>query len=260
MAKAKRVAPFKFYTSVPLVELTGQKAKNLKELKTIIEEIDGSSIYFHTHHYVREHHFLSQEYPSDFAYWVAEVLQEKVLGEKLAILDLRNFPTIRSLREKIVELILDYLDKTSSTRDVQPGMEFHFRRTISVVITTPYQADSLAEFRRCLEKVDLYSLYFHLMESRLRVTGETNDFSRWIRENFDKESLAQAIEDLDPYFYPLEQTKDRLLKILARESYRERVKQKLSSYTTNSGIGEFLQGKKPFNRFKSSFHRLMGGE
>jgi hypothetical protein len=260
MAKSNRVAPFKFYISVPLVELTGHKAKNLKELKNIIEEIDGSSIYYHTHHYVREHHFLSQEYPSDFAYWVAEVLQEKSLGEKLAILDLRNFPTIRSLREKIIELIQDYLGKTNGIRDVLPGLEFHFRRTISIIISTPYEANSLAEFRRCLEKVDLYSIYFHLMESRLRVTGETNDFSRWIRENFDKEALARAIEELDPYFYTLEQTKEKLLKILARENYMERVKQKLSSYTTNSGVGEFLQRKKNFNRLKSGFQKLMGGE
>jgi len=260
MAKFQKVAPFRFYTSVPLVELTGQKAKNLKELKEIIQEIDGSSIYFHTHHYVREHHFFSEEYPSDFAYWVAEVLQEKPLGEKLAILDLRNFPTIRSLREKIVELIQDYLDKSNGIREVQPGLEFHFSRTISVIISTPYQASDLMEFRRCLEKADLHSLYFHLMESRLRVTGETNDFSRWIRENFDKETLAKAIEDLDPYFYPLEQTKEKLLRILARESYLERVKQKLSSYTTNSGVGEFLQGKKAFNRLKSGFQKLMGGE
>jgi len=260
MAKYKGVAPFKFFTSVPLVELTGQKAKNLKELKAIIEEIDGSSIYYHTHHYVREHHFFSQEYPSDFAYWVAEVLQEKPLGEKLAILDLRNFPTIRSLREKIVELIQEYLDTSGRTRDVQPGLEFYFRRTISIIISTPYQASSLGDFRRCLERADIHSLYFHLMESRLRVRGETNDFSRWIRENFDKENLAKAIEDLDPYFYPLEQTKEKLLKILARESYMERVKQKFSSYTTNSGVGEFLQGKRTFNRLKSGFQKLLGGE
>ncbi len=260
MAKSPKVTPFRFFTSVPLVELTGQKAKNLKELKEIIEVIDGSSIYFHTHHYVREHHFLSEEYPSDFAYWVAEVLQEKPLGEKLAILDLRDFPTIRSLREKILELIQDYLYKSRRIRDVQPGLEFHFCKTVSIIISTPYQASDLSEFRRALEKVDIHSLYYHLMEYRIRESGESNDFSKWIRENLDKEVLAKAIEDLDPYFYPLEQTKEKILKILARERYFERVKHKLSSYTTSTEVGKFLKSKKGFNQLKAGFQKLMGGE
>ena len=260
MTNFRRIIPFRFYTSVPLVELTVQKAKNLKELQEIIQEIDGSSIYYHTHHYVREHHYLSEEYPSDFAYWVAEVLQEKPLGEKLAILDLRDFSSIRSLREKIIELIQEYLEENGSIRDVQPGLEFHFRRTISTIISTPYEANNLAEFKRCLEKVDLHSLYFHLMESRLRITGGSNDFSVWIRENFDKENLAKAIEDLDPYFYPLEQTKEKLLKVLSHESYIDRVKQKFSSYATNNGVSDFLKKKKAFSRFKSGLQRFIGGE
>jgi hypothetical protein len=260
MAKSPKVTPFRFFTSVPLVELTGQKAKNLKELKDIIEVIDGSSIYFHTHHYVREHHFFSEEYPSDFAYWVAEILQEKPLGEKLAILDLRDFPTIRSLREKILELISDYLDKSGRIRDVQSGLEFHFCKTISVIISTTYQANDLSEFRRALEKVDIHSIYYHLMEYRIRETGDSNDFSKWIRNNLGKETSAKAIEDLDPYFYPLEQTKEKILKILARERYFERVKHKLSSYATSTEVGKFLKSKKGFNQLKAGFQKLMGGE
>lgn len=260
MAKSRKVTPLRFYTSIPLVELTTQKAKNLKELKEIIETIDGSSIYFHTHHYVREHHFFSEEYPSDFAYWVAEILQEKPLGEKLAILDLRNFPTIRSLREKLLELIGSYLDKSNRIRDVLPGLEFHFRKTVSIIIPTPYQVSDLSEFRKALEKVDTYSLYYHLMEFRLRESGESNDFSTWIRTNLGKENIAKAIEDLDPYYYPLEETREKILRILARERYFDRVKEKLSSYTTATEVGKFLKSKKAFDRFKDGFQRLMGGE
>lgn len=256
---SRKVTTFRFYTSLPLVELTGLKAKNLKELKEIIEGIDGSSIYFHTHHYVREHHFFSEEYPSDFAYWVAEVLQERPLGEKLAILDLRNFPTIRSLREKILDLIGEYLNKDGRIRDVQPGMEFYFRKTVSIIISTPYQASDLSEFRRALEKVDIRSLYYHLVEYRIRESGESNDFSTWIRDSLGKESVAKAIENLDPYFYPLEETRERISKILARERYFERVKVRLSSYTTNSDAGRFLKGKKAFKRLKDGFQRLVGG-
>ena len=260
MIKSKGITPFKFYTSVALVELTGDNAKNLKELGDTIETIDNSSIYFHTHHYVREHHFFSEEYPSDFAYWVAEVLQEKPLGEKLAVLDLRDFPTMHSLKNNILELIRDYLNRGVRIVDVHPGLEFHFCRTTSVIISTPYQASNLGEFRKCIEKVDLHSLYYHLMEYRIRECEESNDFSKWIRGNLGNEGLAKAIEDLDPYFYPLEQTKEKILKILARERYFERVKHRLSSYAASTEVGKFLKGKRAFNRLKSGFQKMIGGE
>jgi hypothetical protein len=261
MDNVQKANPFLFCSSVPLVELTAYKARNLQELKEIIEVIDGSSVYFHTHQYVREHHFLSEEYPSDFAYWVAEVLQEKSLGEKLAVLDLRDFPTIRSLREKIVALIRDDLERRGRVRDVQPGLEFHFCKTISVVISTPYQAADLATFRKCLRKVDVHCLYYHLMEYRIRETGESNDFSRWIREGLGRENLAKAIEDLDPYFYPLEQTREKILKILAREKYVQRVRGMFSDYAPKTEVGRLLREKETFSAIKRRLHKwFVGGQ
>lgn len=143
--KNDSLAPFRFYTSLPLIELTGKSAKNLIELLEIIKTIDGSSIFYHTHHYVRRHLFLSNEYPSDFAYWTAELLQEKELGEKLALLDIREFGSIHALREELIRIITEYLTQDRPLKVVSPGLEFHFSRTMSLVMPLECHAGTLAE-------------------------------------------------------------------------------------------------------------------
>src|SRR5574341_357589 len=247
--------PFHFYTSQPLVELTGLRTGNLKELLGNIREVDGSSIYFHTHHYVREHHFLSNEYPSDFAFWVGEMLQERELGEKLAIIDVRNYPTIRALREKLVEIIENYLQENGRVREVRIGLEFHFRKTISIIVSTGQSARNLSELKSCLRRVDLNSIYYHLVEYRIREENITNDFSQWIRDNFQKEALASAIERLDPYFETLENCRQRIVDLLGREEHKLKLQEQFFRYPS-TGVAKIIKEKNWFKKLKSEFQRV----
>jgi hypothetical protein len=247
--------PFYFYTSQPLVELTGLRAGNLAELLEHIKEVDGSSIYFHTHHYVREHHFLYNEYPSDFAYWIGEILQERELGEKLAIIDVRNYPSIRALREQLVEIIEHHLQENGRVREVLTGLEFHFRKTISIIVSTGQSARNLSEFKTCLRRVDLNSIYYHLVEYRIREENVTNDFSQWIRENIQKEVLASAIERLDPYFETLENCRQRIIDLLGREERKLKLQEQFFRYPT-TGVAKFVKDKNWFKKLKSEFQRV----
>lgn len=242
--------PFVFYTSVPLVELTGERARNLWELAELVERADISSIYFHTHHYVREHHFLSQEYPSDFAYWVAEILQEKALGEKLAFVDVRNFSSIQALREEILSLLRGHLGGKGNVRDVSPGLEFYFRRTINIVVPAGHTASTLVEFRDCLQRVDNNSLYFHLIESRLRDGSPGNDFSGWLLECLGKERLAAQMAEVDPYGRTLDETRQRLLNLVDRELAKERVAAKIASYPQTTDIAKLVREGKLFQKIR----------
>ena len=84
--------PFRFSTQVNLIELTEWQAHDLTELLTYLRRAPGSMFYFHTHHFLKQHQFLSPEPPNDFAYWVTHVLQEDKLGEQLAAIDSVRFP------------------------------------------------------------------------------------------------------------------------------------------------------------------------
>src|SRR3990167_2817317 len=119
--KAKE--PFRFCTRLHLSELTGLRATTLGQFLILIKEVPGSCIYHHTHRFLQQHQFLSPEPPNDFAYWVTEILKEDVLGEQLASIDTVQFSTIRSLREKIILTIEDYLKSHPSTKVKKTGEE-----------------------------------------------------------------------------------------------------------------------------------------
>ncbi len=240
---------FVFYTSVPLVELTGRAAKNVRQLAEAVEGAEASSIFFHTHDYVREHHFLSREYPSDFAYWVAEILQEKALGERLAFVDIRHFTSIAALRTEILSILKSQGGKRAE-REVLPGLEFHFRKSINLVVPTGYTASNLFEFREGLEGVDHNSLYYHLIEAHLRDEKPGNDFSNWVTECLGKEKLAGQIAQIDPYVNSLEQTRQKLLSLVDRELAKERVVTKIAAYPQTTGVGRLVQKSELFAKLR----------
>ena len=85
LIKAKE--PFIFKTQLSLVETTGLKARDLTELSHYLKEVPEASIYYHTHHFLQQHQYLTPEPPNDIAYWVTNVLQEDEIGERLAAMD-----------------------------------------------------------------------------------------------------------------------------------------------------------------------------
>lgn len=214
MRQAK--TPFRFYTRLHLSELTGFKASTLGQLLKFIKEVAGSCIYHHTHRFLQQHQYLSPEPPNDFAHWVATVLGEASLGEKLASIDTIQFSTIRSLRNKIIETIERYLKENPSAkkRSVTRGQEFHFIKSISFVLPTFYYANNLREFKKILKKITIDSIYYHIFEARLRLGHKTNDFSTWLEGSLDDKELAQKIAHLDPYTYTLEDLRKEIITLI----------------------------------------------
>ena len=213
--KAKN--PFQFYTSVKLRELTGRKARNLRELAETIKDVPGSVIYYHTHVFLQKHRSASPEPPNDFAYWVSQVLGEYKLGEELAAIDICEFSTIRELREKIINVIENYLfENKESLRYAPKGAEFEFVKAHSFVMPTGFTAHSLKEFETIISKVTIHSIYFHIFEARLRLEKGVNDFSFWIGTSAGAPELARRIAALDPYTFTMEGLRQKLMDSISK--------------------------------------------
>lgn len=214
LIKAKE--PFEFYTRLHLSELTGLRATTLGQLLALIEEVPGSCIYHHTHRFLQQHQYLSPEPPNDFAYWVTEILGEDELGEKLASIDTIQYPTIRSLRDKIAQTIEEYLNDSpfAKLKFARSQEEFHFIKSVSFVLPTNYIAYDLKEFTQVLKKITIDSVYFHVFEARLRLEKPTNDFSLWIENSLGDKELGQAISGLDPYTRTLEDLRKTIIRII----------------------------------------------
>jgi uncharacterized protein DUF5752 len=100
---------FRFFTKHDQVLLLGLRANRIEELLTGIRSVPDSSIYFHTHRLLQQHHFLSPEPPNDFAYWVTAILGDETQGELLWSVDTIRFNDISGLREALIAILDRYL-------------------------------------------------------------------------------------------------------------------------------------------------------
>lgn len=207
--------PFVFMTSVQAVQLTGLRASSLSELHAGLTQVDGSSVYHHTHRFYRSHSHLSDTSFSDFAFWAGQNLKEEAVAERLATLDLRDYSTLRDLRQAILDVLESSRNQANHwDRRVPPGLEFHFCRSTSLLLPTGYQASNLEEFLHALERIDTSCLYYHLIEAPLHLEADRpyrNDFSEWLSRLPGLREKADAIAGLDPYRWDLEELRKRLL-------------------------------------------------
>jgi hypothetical protein len=206
IAKKDNDKTFRFCTRLHVRMLTGLKAANIKELLYFIKKVPGSSIYYHTHRFLQQHQYLSPEPPNDFAHWIKNALNEEILAEKIASIDTIQHHCIRSLRNEITQTIESHIseDPSIKSRFVREESAFHFIKSVSLIIPTPYMAGDLREFSDILRKITPDSLYFHLFEARLRLDVEANDFSYWLETSLLEGGLAKKITALDPYTYAME--------------------------------------------------------
>ena len=213
--KAKET--FRFYSRSHMKELTGLRARNLRELADMLKVVPDSVIYFHTHHFLEEHHYLTSQPANDLSLWVDEALGDEVLAEKLASVDTFQFSSLQALRERHIAIIEEQLAQGGSLREAAPGGEFHFVKSISVIIPAPYQASDIREFVEALRKLSPGSLYFHVFESRLRLGRGLNDFSAWLADSLGEDELAQKVARLDPYTHSLEGLREALVQLIEKE-------------------------------------------
>jgi small-conductance mechanosensitive channel len=212
----KASEPFRFYSRTHLTELTGLKAKSLQELGEILRTASEPVIYFHTHHFLEQHHYLTPEPSNDFALWVTAALGDEALGERLASVNTFEFSNLAALQSRLVSIIEEHLAAGHDHRQVMPGQEFYFMKSVSIVFPSPYQASDLREFVETLRKISLGSLYFHIFESRLRLGRGLNDFSTWMQGSLDESELGEEIARLDPYTYTLEGLRSTLIRLIEK--------------------------------------------
>ncbi|MBN2265623.1 MAG: hypothetical protein JW775_07405 [Candidatus Aminicenantes bacterium] len=207
---------FHFYTRLNLPLLLGRKARTIPELLAGLESAPGASVYYHTHRFLQQHHYLSPEPPNDFAFWVTASLGLDALGERLASVDTVKFRTIMSLRDKFVEILKTYTKETGSpSPQSPPGEEFHFLSCRTFILPTRHKARTLPEFLEVIRGVSINSIYFHMFEARLRLERGENDFSNWF-EGIEKRDLAAEVARLDPYTMTLEGLRKVLIQKVGR--------------------------------------------
>ena len=204
--------PFVFYSTAHIIELTGRSARSLAALRAGIAEVTGSSIFHHTFGALQDRFFAAQRFTSDFARWAVEVLQDWAVAERLALMHPTEFPSIRALRERILQVIDDRLHEGEPPAPAPPGREFHFSQSISLIYPAGYEAATLAELKGGIRRASDRTLFFHLIEARLRIGRCTTDLSSWLSDALGAPHLAGRLDRLD-FFVP--STEDLRQQVLA---------------------------------------------
>jgi hypothetical protein len=206
---------FRFYTQHNLVELLGLKAKNPVELLENIKSVPTASIYYHTHRFIQQHHYLTPKPPNDFALWLKDTLNLESLGEAFLDVDTVRFTNLEDLRKELVRILDGYISGGGYLVDCPIDQEFYFMGCKIFVLPTSYTAKDLKEFIEILRGISIYSLYFHMFEAPLRLNAPENDFSAWFK-GIGEEALAREVSKLDPYNSTLEELRIKIIDLVKR--------------------------------------------
>jgi hypothetical protein len=203
--------PFHFFGCWELREMLGRRAYDERELLEHLEEVPLDSIYFHTHGGFLHERTIPGAYPNDFATWAAIQVRDRVLGEKLGIVDPQDFADLESLRAEVVSLVEDHLAEVGSVPRIMYGEPFYFMQSRVLEVPTGVKVRTLLEFRDALARMDATVVYLHVVEARARKGRRRNDFAAWIEDQLGLAELAGAVARLNPFPFGLEAVRRRLV-------------------------------------------------
>ena len=211
----KKIAehPFLFTGCWELREMLGRSARDEQQLVEAIEEIPLDSVYYHTHSFFLRHKYIVGPYPNDFATWAAIQVRDRVLGEKLGILDPYDFENLEAVRAEIVTIIEEHLSQLQIIPRAIYGEPFYFMQSRIIEVPTDLEARTLTEFREILATVDVSVVYYHTFEAMDRLGRKKGDFALWVEDQLGLPELAKKISTLDPYMTSLESVRTRIIRL-----------------------------------------------
>jgi len=211
-------APFHFVSCMELREVQGKRAMDEQRLMELIEEVPGDSIYYHTHSYYLRHPYAQGLFPNDFATWVALYAEDRLLGERLGILDPFEFEHIEQLRGEIVSIIGDHLTQLGSIPRSVTDEPFEFVRSHIIESDLGLEVQTLREFRDALAQVEVGAIYNHVCEARMRKGRLSGDFACWLEadEGLGLPELAAQVEKVGRLGLSLEGIREHIVGLCDR--------------------------------------------
>jgi hypothetical protein len=207
-------SPFYFNSASHLLRIGREKATTLMELLEAIRTCPESSIFQHTFQTLAEHHFISSGFSNDFSHWAFASCNEVELAERLAAIDVREFTSIATLRERLVHIMESYLQKNPRAAGRVAMEPFYLMASDLVVVPTPYVARNLEEFADGMRRVSIHAIYYHFIDARLRLKLNSNDFSVWLDKELDLPQAADKVNRIDIYTSTLEGVRRSILKVI----------------------------------------------
>jgi hypothetical protein len=213
------MTPFEVKDCALLARMSGlPPAINLRELRERIAQCSENVLFHHFCETTLRSTFDNPDYRNDFAVWSKLYLGDRVLAERLGILDPYEFPSLGELRAATLEVIDERLGESTMIPWARPGDELYFMEATTVVFDTGMRISHPREFAAAIGAMTAGSVYFHFLEARRRPPFGKDDFTAWLLENNDGEKnrpYIEALARIDFYFHTLIHLRRELTKVLS---------------------------------------------
>lgn len=216
MAKKKQIDPFAVKDCALIAIATGIRAQNLRELKDKLQTVSYDCIYYHFWGGLLRPRFDDPEYHNDFSVWARHGLNDKILAERLSIIDPTEFGDLEDLRHELIDIIEERLDELEFPPLSKYDNQFEFIRSQIVIFDTRLVVNHPRELRQLLPNMSLGSIFYHFIDAVRRTDNGLDDFQNWIMYLGDEyEKLCLNINEIDPYFASLVDLRHRLTGVFA---------------------------------------------
>lgn len=208
---ANNIEPFRVRDCALVAIATGKRAQNLRELREHLRYIDSNCIYYHFWGGLLRPRFDNPEYHNDFAVWVSYSLHNKVLAERLSVIDPASYESMEELRYELIDIIEETLDETEYPQWSRRDDQFEFIRSQTVVFDSSISIDRPDKMSEFLPQMASSSVFFHFIDGRRRNADQRDDFHNWLnRFGSEYQDLTKQIEQIDPYFSSLVELRGQL--------------------------------------------------
>ena len=130
---------------------------------------------------------------------------------KLALIDPARYDSMSPLRDEMIDIIEDDLDKTEYPVWASRDDQFEFIGSQLVVFNTHVSINIHLEMGDMLSRMSSGSIFFHFIDGRRRNENEMDDFRKWLMQFDDQyNGLLEQLDEIDPYFSSLTELRTNL--------------------------------------------------
>ena len=191
-------------------------AINIRELRDRLATCRQDVIYHHFCETPLVPSFVNPDYHNDFAVWALMQLGDRVLAERLGIINPYVFSDLEKLRELVLDILDERLSEVPFAPSCQPGGEFFFTEAVTVVFDTGQRITSPEKLPEAIAKMTNGSIYLHFLEARRRDPVGIDDFSAWLTGFPGQEAWCHALQTVDFAFFTLTDLREELVRILGK--------------------------------------------
>jgi hypothetical protein len=214
-------SPFIVHDASLIVIASAIGAQNLRELRQALYNVNHESLYHHFWGRFLRPQFDDPEFNNDFASWANHSLHDKVLAERLSMVNPIALDDPEQLRQEVIDIIEERLDDSELLEWQKADYQFNFLHSKLIVMRTDTIINTLSDLEMNLPKMSEGSIYYHFIEARRYNPDRKDDISRWLRTFGPKyERICFNIESFDPFFSSLKRIRQRLHRILVRNHNR----------------------------------------